>query len=86
MEKFFELPEITRKMTIGDLLESWLDVSLSVQEDCLHLAVYTPVNPSTPELVQCKISNTSLHEYYIYNHYSAEKRAARYVFHPWWWV
>jgi hypothetical protein len=56
MEKIFELPEITRRMTVGDLLESWLDISLSVREDCLHLAVYTPVNPSTPKLV--KYNNT----------------------------
>ena len=32
---------------MGQLLEEWLDISLSANEDCLHLAVYTPYNPDT---------------------------------------
>ena len=30
---------------LGDLLHDWLDVTVSLSEDCLHLAVYTPWRP-----------------------------------------
>ena len=30
---------------VGDVLYEWLDLTLSVSEDCLHLAVYTPWKP-----------------------------------------
>ena len=43
---FFEI-EIDDRTRVGQLLEDWLDISLSANEDCLHLAVYTPYNPDT---------------------------------------
>ena len=52
MEEFFEF-EINDNTTVGQLLESWLDITLSVSEDdCLHLAVYTPFDPTDPEVVR----------------------------------
>ena len=41
---FFDT-EIDDTTTLGDLLEELLDISLIVDEDCLHLAVYTPYEP-----------------------------------------
>ena len=32
---------------MGQLLEELLDINLLVDEDCLHLAVYTPYEPNT---------------------------------------
>ena len=43
---FFEF-EIGPETTMGELLEDWLDITFSVSEDCLHLAVYTPYDPTT---------------------------------------
>ena len=37
--------EIDDTTTMGDLLEELLDISLLVNEDCLHLSVYTPYEP-----------------------------------------
>eukprot|EP00095_Tigriopus_kingsejongensis_P005622 maker-scaffold335_size202896-snap-gene-1.19 protein:Tk05622 transcript:maker-scaffold335_size202896-snap-gene-1.19-mRNA-1 annotation:"hypothetical protein DAPPUDRAFT_240263" len=37
--------EIPPSMTFGELLDTWLDISLGVSEDCLHLSVNTPVHP-----------------------------------------
>ena len=35
--------------TVSDVIEDLLDVSLSIAEDCLHLAVSTPdINPEKP--------------------------------------
>ena len=39
--------EIDDTTTVGELLEELLDISLLVDEDCLHLAVYTPYDPYT---------------------------------------
>ena len=30
---------------MGDIIVDWLDIDLSVSEDCLHLAVSTPLRP-----------------------------------------
>ena len=46
LNMFFEI-EITDETTVGTLLEEWLDITLSANEDCLHLAVYTPLDPDT---------------------------------------
>ena len=43
---FFEI-EIDDKTSVGQLLEDWLDISLSANENCQHLAVYTPYDPDT---------------------------------------
>ena len=43
---FFEF-DIQPRTSLGDLLEDWLDITFSVDEDCLHLAVYTPYDPDT---------------------------------------
>lgn len=34
--------EVHKEDTLGEFLFEWLDVSLAVSEDCLHLAVNTP--------------------------------------------
>ena len=39
--------EIDDTTTVGELLEELVDISLIVDEDCLHLAVYTPYEPDT---------------------------------------
>ena len=41
---FFDI-EMDDTTTVGKLLEELLDISLLVNEDCLHLAVYTPYEP-----------------------------------------
>jgi hypothetical protein len=35
--------------TIGAVLHDWLDIDLNVSEDCLHLAVNTPIRPDGTE-------------------------------------
>ena len=34
---------------MGDVIQDWLDIDLSVSEDCLHLAVSTPLRPDGSE-------------------------------------
>lgn len=36
--------EVDMSGTIDDVLHDWLDVDLAVSEECLHLAVNTPVD------------------------------------------
>ena len=52
---FFEI-EIDDRTRVGQLLEDWLDISLSANEDCLHLAVYTPYDPDTAQGCQMAIA------------------------------
>ncbi len=40
MEVFLGTP--VKGLTVGEFVETWLDVNLALAEDCLHLAVYTP--------------------------------------------
>ena len=47
LNMFFEIDIITDTTPVGQLLEEWLDITLSANEDCLHLAVYTPYDPDT---------------------------------------
>jgi acetylcholinesterase len=44
---FLEAPPglLTANATVADVLHEWLDIDLSIDEDCLHLAVTTPWRP-----------------------------------------
>lgn len=48
ISRFVEF-EIDPNMTVGQVLDEWLDVQLSVSEDCLHLSVNTPYSPEALE-------------------------------------
>ncbi|TRY73092.1 hypothetical protein TCAL_02196 [Tigriopus californicus] len=41
--------EIDPDMTVGEVLDEWLDIQLVVSEDCLHLSVNTPYSPKELE-------------------------------------
>merc|ERR1711962_1611805 len=50
MNEIFKLPPeilgpLDGSKKVGDVLMDWLDIDLAVSEDCLHLAVSTPVKP-----------------------------------------
>ena len=46
MSDLLETPMVNE--TVGQVLEQLLDIQISVDEQCLHLAVSTPSLPSTP--------------------------------------
>jgi carboxylesterase type B len=47
LEDFMEVPEgiFFANNTVGQVMHDWLDIDLSISEDCLHLAVSTPWRP-----------------------------------------
>jgi hypothetical protein len=47
LETFLEVPEgiFFANNTVGQVMHDWLDIDLSISEDCLHLAVSTPWRP-----------------------------------------
>ena len=48
LETFLEAPSglFAKNNTVRDVLHTWLDIDLSMDEDCLHLAVSTPWPPT----------------------------------------
>jgi carboxylesterase type B len=51
IERLYDFPEgdLTNK-TLGYVLESLLELTYVVSEDCLHLSVHTPVDPTAGNL------------------------------------
>lgn len=58
LEDMFEVP--VAGLTVGVVVNELLDVDLSMEEDCLHLAISTPVVPSKKDVEDGKVSNKKL--------------------------
>lgn len=51
VEDMLEVPVVDE--TVGGVLEELSDITFSMQEDCLNLAVSTPRLPTTESKVEC---------------------------------
>ena len=51
LEQVFDLDDgfLDKDRTVGEVLHEWLDIRIDVSEDCLHLAVHTPIKPDGTE-------------------------------------